>query len=519
MEMSTINADSAVAVRLAKIRRRKIMTIAVAVILIAVVVFAIVKRAGRQNDPLGNLATAKVERTTITQVISATGSVTAQTGADVKIGSQITGRIKQLSADVGSKVKTGQVIAELDLPDIKAQLDQAIANRDASRLKLQEQLSGVSMQATTVKTDIAKARAGVLSAQASYSQAVQNAKAQVSASQSAVAQAKATNNNAQTFVKRNRQLLAQGYIAAQDVDNAQAQADVAKAQLDSAQQNLSVTRVTSATTIQTALNAVQNAKAVLQATYGNTANNTVKAQQVAEARAALEQAQAQVAFAQAQYQKTVIRSPISGTVLSLAVQQGETIAAGLSSPTLIRVTDLNRLQVDVFVDESDIGSLRLGQSATITVDAYPNRTFRGHVIKIASGATMQQSVVTYDTTIALDNPEGLLKPDMTATAKIVVGDFEDVLAVPVEAVKFGPRGQVIYVLQGKKVVIRPVVTGVSNDTVTQIIKGAKEGQTVVLAGYTPQATGGGGGGAMSPFGPMGGGRRGGTGGGGRRGGG
>jgi len=69
------------------------------------------------------------------------------------------------------------------------------------------------------------------------------------------------------------------------------------------------------------------------------------------------------------------------------------------------------------VDESDIGSVRLNQRATMTVDAYPNRVFQGHVTKVASGATMQGNVVTYDTTIAVENPQDLLRPDMTATAR------------------------------------------------------------------------------------------------------
>jgi HlyD family secretion protein len=221
-----------------------------------------------------------------------------------------------------------------------------------------------------------------------------------------------------------------------------------------------------------------------------------------------------VDYWRAQNDKTVIRTPISGTVLSLDVQQGETIAAGLSAPTLIRVTDLHRLQVDAFVDETDVGSVEVGQPATITVDAYPNRTFRGRVVKIASGATMQENVVTYDTTVTVDNPERLLKPDMTATVRIIVGQRRDVLAVPIEAVKPGPRGQVVYVLEGTKIVPHRVVTGISNDILTEIIHGLRAGDTIVLAGYQPQGQGGPV--RMTPLGPMGGARPAGGGGGGGR---
>jgi len=479
----------------------------VALIIILALVFFFVKRAGKSNDALAGLATGRVERATITQVISATGSVTPQTGAQVKIGSQITGRIKRLFADVGSQVHAGQVIAELDLPDIQAQYDQAVASLNAARLRLAQEQSGVGLQQTTVSSEITRAQANVDSAKAAYDQAVQNARLEVSTAESAVRQAEASSRNADTFLKRSRQLLDKGYIAAQDVDNAQTQADVAAAQLDSARQALDLTRSKTDTDVRTAVNALQNARAVLESAKAGRAQNVIKTQQVAAAKAAVKQAEAQVAYWRAQNDKTVIRSPISGTVLALDVQQGETIAAGLSAPTLIRVTDLNRLQVDAFVDETDVGGVHVGQPAKVTVDAYPNRVFRGRVVKIASGATLQQNVVTYDATIAVENPEGLLKPDMTATAEIVVGERRNVLAVPIEAVKSEKLGQMVYVIKDKQAVPQPVVTGISDDSATEIRRGLRQGETIVLAGLESEGPFGGRGGMrMTPFGPMGGGR-------------
>ena len=97
---------------------------------------------------------------------------------------------------------------------------------------------------------------------------------------------------------------------------------------------------------------------------------------VKTAQEAVRVAKAQVDYQKAQLEKTVIRSPITGTVLQLAQQQGETLAAGLNAPTLIVVADLNRLQVDAYVDETDIGKVRLGQEADITVDAFPKAPSR-----------------------------------------------------------------------------------------------------------------------------------------------
>src|SRR5438128_7593590 len=100
------------------------------------------------DSATAKLLTDTVKKGDLVETVSATGSVTAQTGAQVKIGSQITGRIKRLYADVGSRVKAGQLIAELDLPDIRAQLQQAEANLSLARTKLIQQESGVAMERT-----------------------------------------------------------------------------------------------------------------------------------------------------------------------------------------------------------------------------------------------------------------------------------------------------------------------------------------------------------------------------------
>jgi RND family efflux transporter MFP subunit len=216
---------------------------------------------------------------------------------------------------------------------------------------------------------------------------------------------------------------------------------------------------------------------------------------VAEAGQSVRQSAASLAISQAQLDKAFVRTPISGTVLQLSQQQGETIAAGLSAPTLIIVADLNRLQVDAFVDETDIGKVRLGLPARITVDAYPNHPFYGRVTKIASGSTMQQNVVTYDVTIALGPAAGRpqLKPDMTASVDITVARRRDALTVPVDAVKPGRRGATVTVMRTGRdgrasfQVVR-VRTGASDGEHTEVLEGLREGDAVVLAGQVPGMT-------------------------------
>ncbi len=504
MEAPRSDVDAA-AVRQKKNQKRRIINVvAVAVVIVLIGAFVLIRRSNNQN-PLSGMVTAQVGRATIVQKISATGSVTAQTGAQVNIGSQISGRIKSLYADVGSHVKAGQVIAVLDLPDVKAQLDQSVAALNSAELAADQQESGVGLQQTTTRSDISKARASLDSAQATYNQDAKTAHLQVQTARAAVNQATASYQNAVTFLNREKQLLAKGYIAAQDVDNAQTQANVAAAQLDSARQNLLLTQARTVTALQTDRASMANAQAVLAAARAGTAQNIIKLQQVAAARSAVHQAQANVQYWQDQYKKTIIRTPISGTVISLSAQQGETVAAGFAAPTLVTVTDLNRLQVDAYVDETDIGNVHIGQPAIVTVDAYPNMVFHGHVDKIAAGGTLQQNVVTYDTTVALDNPRALLKPSMTATVNIVVREHRNVVAVPIEAVKYIGQAQVVYVVQGDKIASHTVATGISDDTNTEILSGVRSGDTIVLAGYPPSGTS-----RPGLFGPSGGGRGGGS---------
>jgi RND family efflux transporter MFP subunit len=155
------------------------------------------------------------------------------------------------------------------------------------------------------------------------------------------------------------------------------------------------------------------------------------------------------------------------------------------------VADLDRLQVDAYVDETDIGQVRVGQPATVTVDAYPNRPFRGRVAKIASGSTMQQNVVTYDVTIALEDSGHLLKPDMTATANIVVARRDHVLTVPVDALKNSAHGATVAAMSGgpggkPEFTTVSVRTGISDGDRTEIISGLQDGDSVVVSGQTSQ---------------------------------
>jgi RND family efflux transporter MFP subunit len=540
-------------------------------------------------DPYANVLTAKVTRGDLVETVTATGTISAQTGYRINIGAQITGVIKHLYADVGTHVQKNQVIAQLDLPDVQATYQAAIATYQAAIQAYNQQASGVAQTNTQTAQAIAAAKATLQSdiaalgaADANYKQQVVQTPSDIKRAQTAVtaataALATAKSNLAQTKADtdlelqtardtvtsatanevnskltliRNQDLLQKGYVAQSIVDQAQATETANTAAVSSAKQNLGLVQQKVAADLETATDAVttaeqnldaskaalqaaqaevyttasrqadmnnaahvvQQGQANLQTALGNIANNTIKSQAVQQAKSQMLAAAENVKVAKAQWDKTFIRSPIKGTVLALSVYEGETVAAGLAAPTLISVANLDKLETDAYVDETDIGKVKLHQTATTSVDAFPKHKFTGHVFKIAAGSTIQSGVVTYDTSITLDNPGHRLLPDMTASATINIGTKHDVLLVPSEAVKQTLHGANVTVITRRRgqisTQVKKVKTGASDGVNTEIREGLKEGEEVVRAGLP---TAGGPNRQQSAFGPPGGG-----GGGGRR---
>jgi HlyD family secretion protein len=163
--------------------------------------------------------------------------------------------------------------------------------------------------------------------------------------------------------------------------------------------------------------------------------------QVGVDKAQIKQQQAAVNAAKINLAYTNIISPVDGTVVSRNVDMGQTVAASFQTPTLFLIAqDLTKMQVDTNVSESDVGPVQVGQKAGFTVDAFPDRTFWGAVAQVRQSPITVQNVVTYDVVIAISNPELLLKPGMTANARIVTAERDNVLKVPLQALRFSPNG-------------------------------------------------------------------------------
>lgn len=190
-----------------------------------------------------------------------------------------------------------------------------------------------------------------------------------------------------------------------------------------------------------------------------------------------------------------IYSPIDGVILSREVEEGQTVAAAMTTPTLFTIAqDLTDMRVIADVDEADIGGVKAGQRVTFTVDAFPNDKFEGSVTQVRRQATTTSNVVTYEVVISAPNPDLKLTPGLTASVSIYTLELENVLAVSTKALRLQPTEDEIvpgdklqdcdsktkvWIKEGNILKAIPVVTGVTNGVLTEIKSGLKKGQTVI----------------------------------------
>lgn len=163
---------------------------------------------------------------------------------------------------------------------------------------------------------------------------------------------------------------------------------------------------------------------------------------VANARASIAQAAATLKSDETNLTKASIRSPINGVVLTRKVDRGQTVAASLQAPVLFTIAeDLSNMTLEVDVDEADVGRVREGQSATFTVDAYPDRRYPSQVTRVGYGSQTKENVVSYLTVLSVDNADLTLRPGMTGTAEIIATRRENVLLAPNAALRFSPAAK------------------------------------------------------------------------------
>lgn len=217
-----------------------------------------------------------------------------------------------------------------------------------------------------------------------------------------------------------------------------------------------------------------------------------------------DKAQAEVELAQSNLNYTIIRSPVDGIVISRDVDVGQTVAASLQAPTLFTIAkDLKEMQINVSIDEADVGQIQTGQQTYFTVDTYPGEYFAGKVTQIRNAPIIIQNVVHYDVIVYVNNKELKLKPGMTAHAFIVTAAKTDVVRVPNAALRFLPEGVepeiskpvkpfqpglakspkpevTVWQLRSGKPYSKKIQTGMKDEFYTEVTGGLKEGDEVTV---------------------------------------
>ena len=216
------------------------------------------------------------------------------------------------------------------------------------------------------------------------------------------------------------------------------------------------------------------------------------------AKAGVSLARAQVDQDKTMLSKATIYAPIDGVVLDRKVSAGQTVVAAMTIPVLFTLaSDLNQMELDVDIDEADVGSIRAGAKATFSVDAYPSRKFAAKLISVHNAPKTVQGVVTYQGVLLVQNEGGLLKPGMTATAEIEAANVKDALLVPNAALRFVPSDDVkagapavppalnginagrVWVMEGKKLTAHDIRLGATDGHASQVLTGdLKAGEDV-----------------------------------------
>lgn len=368
--------------------------------LLGFVVLACGARTEKEDIPK---KVAMVERRTVAEEIMATGAVKPKVGAQVKVGSRISGKLVKLMVQAGDYVKAGQLIAVVEHEDLQARVDRLEATLKGLKIRKEEDLAETIHAMKELEAKLALAR---------------------------------------LELKRYSTLYEKDYVPKDAVDQAKRDVKVLVAQLE----------------------ATKRRYKSISARYD---------QDIAQTEAELEEAKVRLSYA-------FIHAPISGTVSSVSTQQGETVVAGLNAPTFITIIDLAHLQVDAYVDETDIGRVKARQVVEFTVDAFPDKVFRGEVLTIYPGAVVRDNVVYYDVAIDIKDPYvGLLRPEMTANVTIIASERKDVLTVPDRALRMDDKGKsYVMVKEDKGWMKRYVEVGWTSGGYTQIIEGLAEKEQV-----------------------------------------
>jgi HlyD family secretion protein len=422
----------------------------------------------RSQADIVTVQTGTVVRQDIASVVTASGEVKPRNY--VNIGADVMGRLTDIRVKEGDHVKKGQLLAQLE--SIQATAD---------------------VQAQ--KAALSSAEADAAAAEAAVKAADQN----LLTNQASVDRAKAELERAKLDYERADQLFKDKLIARQDYDQRKAAYDSASASLREAE--------------------ARQAQAKAQRAQA--------ASSLASSQRRISQVRATVQRVADVLDKHSSVSPLDGVVTNLPVRVGETVVPGIqnsSASLIMTIADMSVITAEVKVDETDIVNMKLDQPADITIDAIPNKTFKGHVMEIgntailrSTGLAASQSAISsqeakdFKVVIALEDPSSEIRPGLSCSAKITTATRTRALTIPLQALTIRQRGdlepvskkgvqaatksdpatekakkeelQGVFVISGGKAVFRKVETGITGATDIEVLSGLKEGEQIVTGSY------------------------------------
>ena len=382
----------------------------------------------------------EVQRVTLERSVGSSGSVVLTAGGyivahhTIQVSSKVVGRVAQIGIEKGDKVKEGQVLVRLEDTEFQAQLGQAKANLNVAKSRLEELETGSRPQ------EIDAARAAAEEAQANF-------------------------QNAELNLKRVEDLAGQAIASQQQLDNARTQYNVTKAQLESARKRYDLVKI------------------------------GPRREQIDYARAQAAQAQAAVDYAQTMLDSTLIRAPVSGTVLERSIEKGELVSTmnfggtGGVKASVCSLADLSDLQVELDINQNDFPRISPNQECLVTADAYPDRVHKGVVEEIAPQANRQKA--TIQVKVKILQPDDYLRPEMNAHVSFLAAASKDkpaasapreMLSVPRAAIVQNEGKSAVFVLDGSHVRLKPIEVGRDLGDRLEVSDGVGPNDRVVVRG-------------------------------------
>jgi len=439
-----------------------------AVLIVVVIGVGVAFGVKKSRAGIVTVQSGKVVRQDLTAQVTASGEIKPRNY--INIGANAMGRITEILVREGDRVKKGQLLAKLEAV-------QADADVQAQRAAL-----------SSAEADAAASEAAVRAADENFRTA-----------QASVDRAKAELERASLNFNRAEQLYKEKLIARQEFDQRKAEYDSLKAALREAEARLDQAK----------------------AQRGQTASVLAASQR------RIGQMRAVVRRATDILDKHMSVSPLDGVVTNLPVRVGETVVPGIQNSAaslIMTIADMSLITAEVKVDETDIVNVKLDQTADVTIDAIPNKTFKGHVIEIgntailrSTGLAASQSTISsqeakdFKVVIALDNPPAEIRPGLSCTAKVTTATRQNALTIPIQALTIRQRGdlepppkkgvqaaektdpaaekakkeelQGVFVVANGKASFRKTETGITGATDLEVLGGLKDGEEIITGSY------------------------------------